>query len=645
LPQSKDAVQLCALLVDETYGELTSHGLIVLIQQNLVYYCEDDDSQTTYYEANQGAAYALIRSGKILEVVESRYGDVARELVQNLFLMGHAKVGDLIDSYLRNRKPPTNGASNTLAELDAQQHSPARLDSILCKLLEATLLQPATHLSFRSPDDTYNEVEQKLLRDEFSGSTKGTKQKEQLKSRIRETLESMRSEGQNWKLKCSKRKFDGELSNGTNGSAKRRRFSNGSFAVNGNHAHDDESLRLDRDLVIRINYEKFTVTLRNMRLVELAHTRIGETTSHVYSELLRLLEEYIPRCRPDPRIDNIEELPDGPTITTVELAAGMSSSINVAVGIGKAPSDKINISRILKSQSSKRRHSDAGSEAEVEGEASADEEGSDEYALPLNGNRRSNFVVGDESDSHGEEAFAPDGTIHAPKRAKVTFQEKLPKPAEPENPQDVVALLKSHLILLAADEYRFLRRCGSRGHGEWTVDFDRLVHYLQQSELDSVILENFDVAGHRLARMMRKMGKMDEKHLSAMALMKQKDVRTKLAEMQMAGMADVQEVPKDASRANNRTIFLWHFDSERVSSIILQNVYKTMSRCFQRLEIERRRADGILSLTERSDVRDHVEEAFSANQMKMLREIRSKEDKLLGQVGRLDELVGTFGEY
>ena len=221
------------------------HGLIVLIQQNLVYYCEDDNSQTTYYEANQGAAYALIRSGKILEVVESRYGDVARELVQNLFLMGHAKVGDLIDSYLRNRKPPTNGASNTLAELDAQQHSPARLDSILCKLLEATLLQPATHLSFRSPDDTFNEVEQKLLRDEFSGSTKGTKQKEQLKSRIRETLESMRSEGQNWKLKCNKRKFDGELSNGINGSAKRRRFSNGSLAVNGNHAHDDESLRLD----------------------------------------------------------------------------------------------------------------------------------------------------------------------------------------------------------------------------------------------------------------------------------------------------------------------------------------------------------------------------------------------------------------
>jgi DNA-directed RNA polymerase III subunit RPC3 len=187
----------------------------------------------------------LIRSGKILEVIESRYGDVAKALLKNLILLGHAKVGDLIDSYLQNRKPPTNGASSTLAELDAQQYTPARLSSILCKLLEATLLQPVTNLSFQSPDDTYLEVERNLLRDEFQGGTKGPKQKELLKNRIRDTLEPLRSESQIWKPKGNKRKPDNELSNGTNGSAKRRRYSNGSLTVNGNHAPEDESLRLD----------------------------------------------------------------------------------------------------------------------------------------------------------------------------------------------------------------------------------------------------------------------------------------------------------------------------------------------------------------------------------------------------------------
>lgn len=399
-------------------------------------------------------------------------------------------------------------------------------------------------------------------------------------------------------------------------------------------------------MVIRINYEKFKVSLRSMRLVELASIKIGEITSHVYGELLRLLEENIPRCRPDPNIDDMEDAPDGPTITTMELAARINPAINVAAGIGKAPTDRVDVGKVLSNQAKKRRRSHGDSEAEVEDEASPDEEELDDEADDANGNDHNDFVVMDESDSQGEDSFEPNGTKDAPKRTKVTFQEKLPrKTAEPEGEQSTWTSIRNHLLLLAADECRFLRRCGSGGRGEWTVDFDRLVHFLQQSELDSIMLENFDTTGHRLARMMRKTGKMDEKQLSTMALMKQKDVRTKLAEMQMAGMADVQEVPKDSSRSNNRTIFLWHFDSERVSAIILQNVFKTMTRCLQRLEIERRRASGILSLTERSDVRDKIEEVFDEGQKSALQKIHDKESRLLGQVGRLDDLVGTFDEF
>jgi DNA-directed RNA polymerase III subunit RPC3 len=232
-----------------------------------------------------------------------------------------------------------------------------------------------------------------------------------------------------------------------------------------------------------------------------------------------------------------------------------------------------------------------------------------------------------------------------PKRPRVTFQDRSPNPAEPDERLNHVLQIKNHLMLLAADDCHFLRRCGNRGHGEWTVDFERLVDYLQQSELDFIILENFDVAGHRLARMMRKVGKVDEKQLSSIALMKQKDIRTKLAEMQMAGMVDIQEVPKDSNRTNARTIFLWYFDAARVSSIILQNVYKTMSRCLQRLEIERRRSDDILSLSERSDVKDNKEEILKEEHLNQLRVFHGKEDKLLGQLGRLDELVSIFRDY
>ena len=395
-----------------------------------------------------------------------------------------------------------------------------------------------------------------------------------------------------------------------------------------------------RDLILRISYEKCTVALRNERLVQLANSRIGETTSNVYAELLRLLEANIPRCRLDRKVDDVKDLPDGPSVTTMDVAAALSKSLNVALGIGKASPDSIDTTSLERYHKSKKRK--VGElEAEVEGDASSDEDDLEE----VNGNGNISGVDQD-SDSHGDDPFAEAPGPKTPKRAKVTFQDKLPKPASSEDRQVRLNQVRNHLLLLAADDCRFLRKCGSRGLGEWTVDFDRIIERMQEAEIDLMLLENFGNTGHRLARMMRKIGKLDEKQLPNLALMKQKDIRTKLAEMQMAGMVDTQEVPRDSARTTNRSIFLWYFDIDRVSSIFLDSIYKSMSRCLQRLDIERRRAKGVLSLTERSDVRDMREEEYlEPSQINDLQVIRAKEESLLGQVGRLDELVGIFRDY
>jgi len=129
-------------------------------------------------------------------------------------------------------------------------------------------------------------------------------------------------------------------------------------------------------------------------------------------------------------------------------------------------------------------------------------------------------------------------------------------------------------------------------------------------------------------------------------LVKQKDVRTKLAEMQMAGVVDIQEVPRDSGRTTNRTIFLWYFDVERVSTILLDSLYKNMSRCLQRLDIERRRVQDVLTLTQRTDLLDEDPEKYMVpEQLNMLHEIEDKEESLLGHIGRLDELVAIFRDY
>jgi DNA-directed RNA polymerase III subunit RPC3 len=351
------------------------------------------------------------------------------------------------------------------------------------------------------------------------------------------------------------------------------------------------------------------------------------------------MEEKIPRCRLDPNFDNVEDLNDGPTFTTMELAAALSKSVNAGTGIGK--SDRVDTKQLEKTMKTAKRKD----EAEVDGDASSDEEESDEDDNGMNGNGNIPEVDQD-SDSHSDDPFDLDIVTKAPKRAKVTFQDKLPKPDSPEDRDNRMLQIKNHLLLLAADSCRFLRRCGSRGLGEWTVDFEGLVQHLQETELDAMLLENFGKAGHRLARMMRKMGKLEEKQLPNLALLKQKDIRTKLAEMQMAGVVDIQEVPRDAGRTTNRTIFLWYFDTERVSAILLDSIYKMMSRCIQRLDVEKRRKHDVLSCTERSDVRDEDPETYlDAGQLAEFREIESKEESLLSHIMKLDDLVGLFRDF
>ncbi|RDL38419.1 uncharacterized protein BP5553_02759 [Venustampulla echinocandica] len=675
---SQNAVELCALLVNETYGELASriftillrrgrlpvsalsqhtrltprqlrHGLAVLVQQNLVYHNSDKDTGLTHYEANHDAAYALVRSGKIMEFVQDKYGPLARDVVHNLLLLGHTQISDLEEAYESKGKDKVNGSGSDRPAVNGMNGhaksnavSAGQLHTVLFRLFEAGLIERVIADMFRSPSDTYNQLEKDIMRDSYGGSAKGPKQKDELKSRIRDKLQDMRANGRDWKPNGKKRPLNGEH---MNGATKRRRLSHGSGAVNGDPVHEDDGFRLDPNLVLRINYEKCTVILRNQQLVEMARIRIGKTTSQVYEELLSMLEAKIPRCRPDPMIDNpqAEDEVDGPSVSTIEVAAALSRSIRVGEGIGRASDDNTEPATSGQSQSSKKRRA-SEMEADTKGNLGKDEDASDKRS----GVTENGKVPGadHDSDGHSDDPFA-DSPPSKAKRPKVTFQDKPPKSISADDKDNRMMQVKNHLMLLAGDDCHFIKKCGIRGLGEWCVDFESLVKKMQEIELDQLLLENFGELGHRLARMMRKLGKLDEKQLPNLALVKQRDMRTKLAEMQMAGVVDIQEVPKDSSRGNNaRTLFLWYFDPDQVSMALLDRIYKSMSRMLQRLEIERRKAHTILELTERSDLRDQSPEDYlTGAQLNELQAIQRKEEQLLGQIGRLDQLVGVFRDY
>lgn len=228
------------------------HGLAVLIQQGLVFHHTDTDTGITFYEANGDAAYGLARAGKIMEIAETRFGHAAKDVVHKLFLLGHTSVSDLAKAYEFKQNDCVNGdtedhdasTNGVNSQITSPVTSEAHLHSVLQQLLDAGFLEPVVRSMFLSPADTYNKIEQQVLRENFGGSTKGAKQKEELKIKVKHQLHSMRSD-RAWKGKVKKRPLNGQHINGINGANKRRRLSNGSSTVSGDQLFEDDGTRLD----------------------------------------------------------------------------------------------------------------------------------------------------------------------------------------------------------------------------------------------------------------------------------------------------------------------------------------------------------------------------------------------------------------
>lgn len=221
-------------------------GLTVLVRQNLVYHNSEERGETNY-EANVDSAYALVRSGKILEIVGERFGSVATDIMEQLVLLGHAKVSDIIAELDKNHETHINGNGNRIngATNGNATHSypPGQLNHTLIQLLEEGFIQPVGQNMFRSPTDSYNVVEKTLLQDLYGGATRGTKQKEELKSRIRTRLQELRADVPNWKPLGYKASSNNGHINGA--ASKRRRLSHSGSATNGYDFVDDERNRLD----------------------------------------------------------------------------------------------------------------------------------------------------------------------------------------------------------------------------------------------------------------------------------------------------------------------------------------------------------------------------------------------------------------
>ena len=206
-------------------------------------------------------------------------------------------------------------------------------------------------------------------------------------------------------------------------------------------------------------------------------------------------------------------------------------------------------------------------------------------------------------------------------------------------------LVNEYLNLLAEDPRRFVTKVGTRGGGEWRVEFKSLSRILIQLEIEIYVTACFGSVASRIVRILFDKGKLDEKKIGDYALLRPRDLRSALTALQASGIVDVQSVPRDASRQTSKTIFLWSFEQDQCRRLILLNTYKAMSRLMQRAGNEQTKYQSVLEKAARTDVVGNEAQYLSNAEKLALDTWKNTEKGILTQLSRLDDLVSILRDF
>lgn len=626
------------------------HSLAVLIQQHLaLWYNHEDD--VAAYEANIDGVYALLRSGKHVKVVEDRFGVFSGDIVSNLLLLGHARVGDLAKAYNFTVKD-TNGfaepndttwvpspapLSTSKAQRHAKEDGPT-LDSLhrtLLKLLQARVLN-VVHIShFRADADNRTEAEKELPPPDKWASRLKKEQLLEWEKRIEEKL-------QDWKYGTQVNMDEmGTLDRGkkrlredseSNLNCKRQKLHNSRQEIGSCESQNERYLSdanyLDAEVVLRVNHDKLDVMIRNQRLAALAGDCIGSTTAKVYAELLQNLEHELLHCKSSltssEDVDGETDPSDIPQTTSYKLEVLLKEPIDFGGAIAQVDPSQIDLTMIDHRKKLRRKMAD---KVGVLNGATAEGD-SNEEELEIEDSNDDSNVSGNESDLISLSASNPEGSLES-------------------HGMRGFSALRQHLLLLYEHPYSFVHHIPRTSSipEKWGVDFRSLSSTLQHLTLTATLTSRYGSAATRLVNLLVAKGKTDEKTLLKMSLLQKQPFLLLLNDLQKAGLFQLQEVPRDNSRQAVRTIFLWEWNQERARSKVLEECYGAMGRLIWRLKVEKGKVRAVVEKAERSDVVGKEEEMLGKKEMMALRKWWGIEKRIWGEVGRLDDMVAVLRDF
>lgn len=166
---------------------------------------------------------------------------------------------------------------------------------------------------------------------------------------------------------------------------------------------------------------------------------------------------------------------------------------------------------------------------------------------------------------------------------------------------------------------------GSRIPAAVSVDFASAGRKMKWNLLKSTVEKVFSSREARIIGVLRREGKLEEKHISKLALLSLGDTREACSRLFSCSIISLQEVPKSSDRNPQRTFFLYFLDYSRALAWLSDHIYKTHSRISQRRAFEQQREETLLAKTARTDVQlEGIENVLGQSERIRLEQCRSK---------------------
>ncbi|KAF7846340.1 hypothetical protein BT93_L4520 [Corymbia citriodora subsp. variegata] len=201
-----------------------------------------------------------------------------------------------------------------------------------------------------------------------------------------------------------------------------------------------------------------------------------------------------------------------------------------------------------------------------------------------------------------------------------------------------IAQVEASLSRLAEGPYIFIEHMIE----DWYIDKSAMDKYVREEELFKVLESRIPQPAPRILRILMNKGKLEERTLQELGLLGARDLKQALLEMKRLGFIDLQEIPRNAQRQPNQTVFLWFHDHERVQRYVLEGIYKSMTRLLQLLDLERTKIESTLAKIERDDVKGNEKQALGQAEYAVLSRYRKVEAWLNTEIARLDDSVAIL---